>query len=236
MADPMAQIAALQREIVSQQTGRMATVLAAPNAKREIINKHRPTHWVNLVRDANGKLVVGSSGNAYTIVGKLPIGFEFDRAVFDESDATNWGIVDFQIEKYKANSGKGTAAQDPGPLTGIHAMLSREDAWGPSGFFDKQVGTSDLDVTLIIFCWKSTQEPFDGIQLLGKDHTNYCPLTGRVVQASRGFKLLPQLGKSSSGLVSGLVQNMGVRANAVIGNLQGMLGGRQERDPREARR
>jgi hypothetical protein len=220
--DPREQIQTLQRELVHQHTGRLASVLAAPNAQREITNKHRPTHWINLSRQADGKPAIGTAANtAYTIVGKIPIGFEFDRAVFDESDMPYWGIVDFQIEKYQANAGKGAAAQHPGPLSLINAMLKREDAWGPSGFFDKQVGTADLDVTLTIWCWKVTQDPFHGVTLLGKDHTNYCPLADRVVPAKRGFKLLPQLGKSSSGIVNQLIRNLGAKTSAVLGYVGG---------------
>ena len=106
------QLGALQRELVNQHTGRLATVLAAPNASREITNKHRPTHWINLSRQSDGKLVVGANPDtAYVIVGKIPIGFEFDRAVFDDADAEFYGLVDFQIEKYQANAGKGAAVR-----------------------------------------------------------------------------------------------------------------------------
>jgi hypothetical protein len=219
------QITSLQRELVNQHTGRMATTLAAPNAQREIKNKHRPTHWINLSRQADGKLVVGvNAETTFTIVGKIPIGFEFDRAVFDESDAEFYGLVDFQIEKYAANAGKSSASKDPGPLSMINTVLSREDAWGPSGFFDKQVGSADLDVTLMIFSWKKTDVPFHGITLLGKDHTNYCPIQDRIVPAKRGFKLLPQLGKNSSGMIQQLIGNMGLKANAVLGHIAGRGG------------
>ena len=215
------QITTLQRELVNQHTGRFASVLAAPNASREIKNKHRPTHWINLSRMINGNLVTGTAGNAYTIVGKIPIGFEFDRAVFDDTDMLYWGLVDCQIEKYQANAGKSSAAQHPGPLSTINAMLRREDAWGPSGFFDKQVGTADLDVTLTIWCWRTTTDPFHGVTLLGKDHTNYCPLADRVVPAKRGFKLLPHLGPSASGMVQQLVRNAGAKAGAVLQHISG---------------
>jgi hypothetical protein len=215
------QLSALQRELVNQHTGRLASVLAAPNAKREIVNKHRPTHWINLSKQADGKLVVGTVGSTYTIIGKIPIGFEYDRAVIDETDMPFYGLIDFQIEKYQANAGKNTAAKDPGPLSAIHAVLGHEDAWGPSGFFDKQVGTADLDVALTIFCWKTTTDPFHGVTLLGKDHTNYCPLQDRVVSPKKGFKLLPHLGPTASGTVQQLIRNMGAKAHAVLGNIAG---------------
>src|SRR5262245_20768952 len=110
--DLQLKLGALQRDLVNQHTDRMATMLAAPNAQREIMNKHRPTHWINLSRQPDNKLVVGTTADtAYVIVGKIPIGFEFDRAVFDESDAEFYGLIDFQIEKYQANAGKSAATK-----------------------------------------------------------------------------------------------------------------------------
>ncbi len=213
------QIRALQRELVSQHTGRMATMLAQPNAHREIKNKHRPTHFLNLSKKSDGNPVVGTAGNTYTIVGKIPIGFEFDRAVYDATDAVNYGLVSVDIEKYKANAGKSSAANDPGPLSLLDSMLRSEDAWGPSGFFDKQVGSADLDITITIYCWKTSTDPFHGIGLLGKDHTNYCPLTERLVPPKRGFKLLPQLGPSAGGLIQQIVGSVSQHARTVMGHL-----------------
>lgn len=48
-------IQAMQGELLQQHTGRMAAVLAAPNASREIANKHRPTHWINISKQSGGR-------------------------------------------------------------------------------------------------------------------------------------------------------------------------------------
>lgn len=217
----MARATGLQRELILQHSGRMGAVLAKPNVDREVANKHRPSHWVNLCRKADGTLVAGTAGNAYTIVGKIPIGFEFDYATFDEADAVYYGIVDFQIDKYKANCGKGTAAQDPGPLSGLNAVIERGMKWAPSGTLDKEVGATDLDVTLVVWSWKTTTDPFHGVQLIGKDHSNYCPNKGRMKPATRGFRVLPALGKSSIGVVNGLVAGLGKRADNLVNSLLG---------------
>lgn len=164
--------------------------------------------------------MTGVAGNTYSLVAKLPVAFEFDFATFDEADAEFW-VVDFAIEKYKANAGKGTGATDPGPLSLLSTMVDATLKWAPSGMLDKQVGAQDLDVTLTIHCWKTSNDPFHGVSLLGKDHTNYCPIQDRISPVKRGFKLLPTLGPTSSGIVKQLMSGIGGKVSGITAALAG---------------
>lgn len=220
-------IRALQSEVVSGQSGRIANSLAVPNINREVQDKRRPVNHVNVVSSSLSArtLVTGVAGNPYTITASLPVGFEFQRAVIDEYDARFYGLINVAIEKYNSNAGKGgVEVTNPGPLSMLHAILDRSDVWAPAGMIGKQVGSTDLVITITIWCWETPTGPFHGVTLLGVDHSNDCPLQSRVVQPTKALRVLPMLGKSARGIVTNSIANMGAQASAAMSYLGQAIG------------
>ena len=215
--DPQAVIERLRQELIGNHSSALAGHLIKPNARMEVEDKRRPSHFIPMSRQAGVNITNLPVTTLLILTAAIPEGFEFIHAVYSPYDDQYVAIVDFKVDKWGANIGKAPNDSDWVPLSMLDAMMRREMAFAPSGMPGHKVRATDLTCTLSLIVKQTIPATylFGGIGLCGIDHNGYCQLKGKLVRPDT-FSILGMAGK---GTIQQMVGGITGRARELLGSL-----------------